>query len=203
VKSVWVFSTCFAFSLTAAADPPTIQLTATSCEQDMGCSRPAVERGDIKELRASSQLLKAKKPKRYAPSNVLDDKEATAWCEGKSDDGVGEWISIGFKTEQVIDGLLITPFFGKSIKLAKSNNRITTLDLIVDSKNYRVNTAPLTYNMCGSDDCAELNTSQQIHFGEPTKAKNITVYIREIERGSKYRDTCISTVKVLRPDPNE
>lgn len=56
---------------------------------------------------ASSVLEEPGKDKnQYSPVKAFDNKKETSWCEGKSDDGIGESIEVKFKPT-ILDGIRV------------------------------------------------------------------------------------------------
>src|SRR5262245_8367880 len=101
-----------------------------TCNQDMACSHEPVDRKKITKLTASSTLKDAKN--RYAAEMVLDSDESTAWCEGKNGPGVGESLVIELSEPVLIDRVLITPMYAKSLETVSANNRVKKLVLELD-----------------------------------------------------------------------
>jgi cell division septation protein DedD len=60
----------------------------------------------------------------YQPDNVLDQSIATAWIEGVSGPGVGEWIRFDFTREVKLNRIIITPGYFKTPELWEQNNRL-------------------------------------------------------------------------------
>jgi hypothetical protein len=178
------------------------EVMATSCVQDMSCEREPVDPAEFKWVRASSTLKGTRKnPKRYAATRAVDIKEKTAWCEGKAKSGLGERLVIKLKKPLTIDGVLVSPLFAKSIPAAKKNNRITAYILDFGVRAIRVKSAAFIIDVCGPppNSCPELNAPQQVSF-PALKTDSITLTIEKVERGAEYDDTCVSTLRLLKPD---
>ncbi len=62
----------------------------------------------------------------YQPGNVLDQSLATAWSEGVSGPGTGEWIRCDFNREVKLKRIIITPGYFKTPELWKQNNRLAS-----------------------------------------------------------------------------
>ncbi|HMF57568.1 MAG TPA: discoidin domain-containing protein [Pyrinomonadaceae bacterium] len=60
----------------------------------------------------------------YEASNVLDGSLLTAWVEGVSGPGVGQWIRCDFEREITLRAIRITPGYFKSPQLWTHNNRL-------------------------------------------------------------------------------
>jgi hypothetical protein len=55
---------------------------------------------------------------------VLDQSLATAWIEGASGPGIGEWIRCDFVREVKLNRIIITPGYFKTPGIWKQNNRL-------------------------------------------------------------------------------
>jgi hypothetical protein len=62
----------------------------------------------------------------YQPDNVLDQSLATAWIEGVSGPGIGEWIKCDFAREVKLKRIIITPGYFKTPGIWKQNNRLAS-----------------------------------------------------------------------------
>lgn len=62
----------------------------------------------------------------YQPGNVLDRSLATAWSEGVSGPGIGEWIRCDFDRDVRLKRIIITPGYFKTPELWKQNNRLAS-----------------------------------------------------------------------------
>lgn len=65
----------------------------------------------------------------YIAANVLDGSLTTAWVEGVSGPGVGEWIRLDFDLEVPLSRARITPGYFKSAKAWAHNNRVASATL--------------------------------------------------------------------------
>jgi hypothetical protein len=72
----------------------------------------------------ASSTLPPEKGNTYVASNVLDGSLLTAWAEGSSGPGVGEWIRCDFSREVKLRRILITPGYFKTTALWSQNNRL-------------------------------------------------------------------------------
>lgn len=60
----------------------------------------------------------------YEPGNVLDGRLMTAWAEGASGAGIGEWIRCDFGREVTLNRISIAPGYFKSPQIWARNNRL-------------------------------------------------------------------------------
>ncbi|WP_373483621.1 chitobiase/beta-hexosaminidase C-terminal domain-containing protein [Acetobacterium sp.] len=70
----------------------------------------------------------------YSPSNVLDQSDNTAWVEGVSGDGIGEYIELVYNGSQpiTINGFLIKNGYLKSVKAFNENGSPSELEVLVN-----------------------------------------------------------------------
>jgi hypothetical protein len=60
----------------------------------------------------------------YEPGNVLDGRLMTAWAEGASGAGIGEWIRCDFGHDVTLNRISIAPGYFKSPQIWARNNRL-------------------------------------------------------------------------------
>lgn len=123
----------------------------------------------------------------YNPERAFDFNRETAWVEGVSGDGIGEWIAVQSEHEQPLSGIEILNGFAKSRQTYFNNNRVKKI-LIEFSDGTSIN-AELED---GSD--MEL---QVIEFGREIITGSLKLTVLDIYPGEKYKDTCISEIRVF------
>lgn len=146
---------------------------------------------DLKNVKASSYLKD--KYHSYIPQGICRAfatgdtwwcwvKNNIPWVEGKTDDGIGEYIEFdverwGNSKKLVILNGYVNP---QKKNLYKENNRIKTAEVICDNKDsYTVN----------FNDCVEF-TEVQLN----KEYKHVKIVIKDVYKGSKYSDTCLTAV---------
>lgn len=154
---------------------------------------------DFKRLHAeratSTSFLESnwnKYQENYHPTYVLDDDPATAWVEGADGDGLGESLTIRvspLKKARAVR-LVITPGYQKSKALFAANGTPTALQLVVRDAS-DVTSASITLDL-------EPKWGQQT-FTVPLVAglASVTLTIKSVRAGTKYRDTCLSDVQLF------
>ncbi|OCL26593.1 hypothetical protein U472_11450 [Orenia metallireducens] len=139
----------------------------------------------VQDLEYSSYLISNNQPKlAYHPVNLTDEDRRTAWFEGVEGSGVGEYIVFKFLRPINIEGINIFNGYGKSSKLFYANNRIKTLEIVINKSDKNTITV------------ADVNKEQNIKF----KAKNVSelkLIIRDIYKGEVYNDTGFSEISFL------
>lgn len=150
--------------------------------------------GEKYAAHASSELKSANHA--YAANKVIPPSLGTAWCEGATGDGVGEWIELTLKTPMVSDGgfkLEILPGYASSPATYKKNNRPKRLAAII-------NDDPKTEREITLEDYAKF---QSFIFDETDEPVNtIRLRILEVYKGGQYSDTCITDISLWKW-PNE
>ncbi len=174
-----------------APPPPPLpsQLTAVAGKiATMG--GPLTNRG----IASASGALKEKSGMVHRASRVTDQQNSTAWCEGASDDGVGQWVELSVPCAQdtTITGIgMVAGYASKESTFSKNN---------------RVSSAQVTMHIGG-----EQKRSATVHFADTMKAQladlgkiscpagstmAVRVTIAGVHAGTKYKDTCISELAV-------
>lgn len=116
----------------------------------------------------------------YEAANVLDGSILTAWSEGASGAGIGEWIRCDFDREVNLRRILITPGYFKSTALWMQNNRLAAATFTFSDGTSRSYTFP------------DLQQEQRLDVGG-VKTSSVKMTIDKIYGGSVDReDTLIS-----------
>ena len=150
---------------------------------------------------ASSEL--EDKNGRYSIKNIIDERPETAWVEGKNDSGINEFITIGMseyiESDRVEDDYIYGSYkiekigiingYAKDENTYKQNNRVKKLLLKCNNEfsetHYRLYTLKDTMAM------------QYIEFDKPIFMDRIKFTIRDVYKGSKWDDTCISEIRIF------
>ncbi|HOP65082.1 MAG TPA: hypothetical protein PK358_11780 [Spirochaetota bacterium] len=100
---------------------------------------------------STSVLTEKNKPSDYyGPAKAFDGDIGTAWCEGKKDEGKGEFIWV--ETDPVkTEGVIVLNGFGKSRRLYFQNNRVKDYRLTIYpvKGKEKVITGRLEDDLCG------------------------------------------------------
>lgn len=130
--------------------------------------------GNIK----ASSILKASGNNTYGTSNLSDDNPQTAWVEGRSDYGIGEYIEFN----RAGDDMRIYNGYQKNEASFYNNSRVKTFKVYLDDNfvgNILLNDKPGQQN---------INIAQ---FGVESY-ETIKLEIKEVYPGKKWKDTAIS-----------
>ena len=132
---------------------------------------------------ASSHLIQ--KSMNYKVENVIDDNPSTAWIEGVSDDGIGQFIQFSSNNTFIVDKIDIINGFSKNQKTYMKNNRVKKVIIEFSDKSQQV------YEL--EDNNMEYQT---IDIGG-INTNSVKVIIQEVyTNGRVYKDTCISEISV-------
>ena len=132
---------------------------------------------------ASSHLIQ--KSMNYKVENVIDDNPSTAWIEGVSDDGIGQFIQFSSNNTFRVDKIDIINGFSKNQKTYMKNNRVKKVIIQFSDKSQQV------YEL--EDNNMEYQT---IDIGG-INTNSVKVIIQEVyTNGRVYKDTCISEISV-------
>ena len=132
---------------------------------------------------ASSHLIQ--KSMNYKVENVIDDNPSTAWIEGVSDDGIGQFIQFSSNNTFRVDKIDKINGFSKNQKTYMKNNRVKKVIIEFSDKSQQV------YEL--EDNNMEYQT---IDIGG-INTNSVKVIIQEVyTNGRVYKDTCISEISV-------
>lgn len=120
----------------------------------------------------------------YKPSNLVDGRLDTAWVEGKPGNGEGEWVVVDLGGERSVDGIELLNGYHKNQALFAKNNRVRGLEVSF-SNGYSAN-----YEL------GDHGGVQTLGFDAPQRASWVKLTIRSVYRGSKYKDTAISELRI-------
>ena len=116
----------------------------------------------------------------HSASKVLDGYVDTAWVEGGSGYGIGEYLRIGIPKGTVFHGIGIISGYQKSEDLFWKNSAPTSIIVGSGDVFYRIYLNP------------EYGYYEEFNLGELVSDGSFYVFIDNVRPGSKYMDTCIS-----------
>ncbi|ABZ93207.1 nicotine adenine dinucleotide glycohydrolase [Leptospira biflexa] len=128
-------------------------------------------------ITSTSQLQP--KTKKYIPVFAMDGKLKTSWVEGVEGEGVGETLQIKYKSPINFRSLSIYNGFGDP-KLWAANNRIKKLKITTETGNEEVVTLK------------DSLSRQVIEFKNEIRAKEISLTIQEVYKGTNTENTAIA-----------
>ena len=81
----------------------------------------------LKITATASSVRLAVQSNTYYAANAIDGQRSTAWIEGASGPGLGEWIRFDFDREIKLHRIVIQPGYFKSSQIWTQNNRLAAL----------------------------------------------------------------------------
>jgi hypothetical protein len=143
----------------------------------------------------ASSTLAAQGKHNYDVVNIKGDptrETLSPWAEGVEGDGIGENITLNVKRPLPLYGILIQPGYydyGNKEPWLK-NNRVAALEIALNDEHTFTENIP--------DELFE--RPYLIRVGDYTKPVNkIKLVIKGVHRGTQFRDTCISLIKLRAP----
>ena len=113
---------------------------------------------------------------------AMDGSSATAWVDGASGNGEGEWLRLDLGMDCHVSGMQLWSGYQKSESLFYKNSRPARIRITFSD---------------GSSMEADLTDTmgmQSISFGGDVVTSTITITIVSVYPGSAYTDTCISDI---------
>ena len=132
---------------------------------------------------ASSAAAQDRQGNTYGAENAVDGKLDTAWMAADNG-GENEWLTFQASSDQTLNGIQIANGLCTTEELYNQNNRITKVRLTFSD---------------GSTHEEELTGGAfdqrcVITFDEPIITSSVQITVLELEKGSRYNDTCISEI---------
>ncbi|MCP4136402.1 MAG: hypothetical protein GY754_35860 [bacterium] len=154
------------------------------------CTKDYAKLANIERINASS-ILNENKNVNFYPHNILkhnlykfpDNNITNPWIEGKTDEGIGEYIEIQFDRVVTFDKIAVINGFNNE-KWFNKNNRIKNLILEANGKRQT-----LTLK-----DTIKL---KEYELDDDICARSIKIIIGSIYKGTEFNDTCLSHIEFL------
>lgn len=164
-------------------DPEQIKMWGEECS--LYCAVSPTVRG--------SSSLKPSNGAKYGAAQGHDMDLSTAWVEGASDSGIGQWIEYTFSTmdmkesQLALTELIVFNGYRKNRDLWAKNGRIKSLTMTVNSKPY------------GTVELADAFRHQKVKIGSiPLRGRTRTTIrftIAAVYPGNKYTDTALTELE--------
>lgn len=164
-------------------------------------AKPAVaERATMRPLRPSaagescarngfetycvSSMLKPQYGNSYGAVNLFDGSTGTAWVEGASGNGIGEWITIEFEALRRVKSIHVQNGYQKSPDIFAKNNRVRQIRVLFSGGESQIFIL---------DDKL---SAQLLSLRPPVLAYWMQFIIDDVWAGNKYTDTAITKLLV-------
>ena len=154
----------------------------------------------ISHVAASSSLAPMNDPNStqmnyYTPDNTIDGRDDTAWVEGASGDGTGEWMQIGFVQPVRLYGAYIKNGYWKSDRRLIQNHRLSHIRVEfsdgASEEFYLTDPAEADFNALIQ------GQGERIDFSVPHDTTYIRIVILGTYSGTDGEDTCVSEIVVF------
>ncbi|MFM9938272.1 MAG: NADase-type glycan-binding domain-containing protein [Hyphomicrobiaceae bacterium] len=171
-------------SSTPAPRPPptTATVEARPAGPPIGGAAACADNGPIKYCVSSVLPTSGVNTGPYGPRGLFDGDPETAWVEGKSGDGVGEWIVLSWPDERQVAGFTIVNGYAKTSRHFEINGRVKRLQLEFSGGESIEVTLQDTV------------TEQRISVNPVVRSRWVRLRIGETYRGSRYPDTAITAL---------
>ncbi|MBJ7404406.1 MAG: caspase family protein [Bradyrhizobium sp.] len=164
-------------------------------------AKPAVaERATMRPLRPSaagescarngfetycvSSMLKPQYGNSYGAVNLFDGSTGTAWVEGASGNGIGEWITIEFEALRRVKSIHVQNGYQKSPDIFAKNNRVRQIRVLFSGGESQIFIL---------DDKL---SAQLLSLRPPVSTYWMQFIIDDVWAGNKYTDTAITKLLV-------
>ena len=171
----------------------------------------------LNNISATSELT-GKVPHQYAPWRAIDGNSDTSWVEGKNDDGIGESIFIYDLLGKGNPVLKIGIWSGcaKNSEIFLANNRphcvridFFDYDYAYNVKKYdiKILKSKKNINVISSYNLSLVDKNEMQYFDISEYGENnlyaVSITILSVYKGTKYRDTGISEIKLILKDGSD
>lgn len=131
-----------------------------------------------------SSMLKPQFGNSYGATNLFDASTGTAWVEGASGNGIGEWITIEFETVRRVKSIHVQNGYQKNPDIFAKNNRVRQLRMLFSGGESQIFIL---------DDKL---SAQLLSLRTPIAAYWMQFIIDDVWAGNKYTDTAITKLLV-------
>jgi hypothetical protein len=118
----------------------------------------------------------------YGSENLVDGEPATAWNEGSSGDGTGEWVEVALTGPADVSRVLLWNGYQHE-EAFETNNRVAELRLELSGMPF---VAPLL----------DVEGPQVVKLPQPVRTDRIRLVIERVYPGNRYNDAAISDLEI-------
>lgn len=140
--------------------------------------------GSIRSKLCVSSILGTQSGNTYSGANLADDNMNTAWVEGDAGDGLGEVLRFSFERPTAVNEILIANGYNKNKNVYLKNSRVRSF-------NVRTSTG-----FEGEIQVVDSGRFQVLNIPYLGDVNWLTLTLTSVHRGTKYRDTAISEVRL-------
>lgn len=141
----------------------------------------------------------------YAPDNVFIPCKADyglpwvqnlPWVEGKADDGIGEWIQFDVQDPNEWKDIIFDLIIDGDVTVSILNGYVHPEKQYLFYDNNRIKKATVYLDGVESFDLDFPDRVEFTEFTIPKTVKTVRLVIKEVYKGKKYSDTCITKIDV-------
>jgi hypothetical protein len=129
-------------------------------------------------------MLKPQFGNSYGVANLFDASTGTAWVEGASGSGIGEWITIEFEAPRRVKSIHVQNGYQKTPDIFAKNNRVRQIRLQFSGGESQTFTLDDKFS------------AQLLTLRSPVTAYWLQFVIDDVWAGNKYTDTAITKLLV-------
>lgn len=141
----------------------------------------------------------------YRPENVfipckhewaLPWVQNLPWVEGKADEGIGEWIQFDIQDPNEWKDIIFDLIIDGDVTVSILNGYVHPEKQYLFYDNNRIKKATVYLDGVESFDIDFPDRVEFTEFTIPNTVKTVRLVIKEVYRGAKYNDTCITKIDV-------
>jgi hypothetical protein len=125
----------------------------------------------------------------YEAANVLDGDEETAWSEGVSGDGVGEWIELELNGAGEVSRLVIWNGYQKGEQF-EDNARVDRVRIELGDRRFDA-------------DLLDVRGPQAVDLPQTVRTDRVRLTIMSVHEGRRYADAALSGIELRGPPAEE
>ena len=122
----------------------------------------------------------------YTADKAFDNDMSTCWVEGSEGNGIGESITVIFDDIYEINEISLWNGLCTNKELFEKNSRLRIISVLISDGS--------SYDFECSDGWDNRNVS--FSFDSEVATSSVTIIIKSVYEGSKYKDTCISEIGI-------
>jgi hypothetical protein len=173
--------------LTSVPDYAGRQIAVERIEAVSGPAEAARNLTPFAETDASS-FLPTDRGGQYQPWMAVDNLLDTAWVEGVTGPGIGEWITLTFPDTIEVHSISLDVGYDRDDDSFFANNRVKKVTLVFS------NGEELDLDL---DDTRGMQTIPLVRAPGPNiEATYVEIIIKDIYPGTKYDDTCLAEIEI-------
>lgn len=132
-----------------------------------------------------SSVLPAQFGNSYSPANLFRGPDSVSWVEGRSGQGIGEWITVEFDEPRTVISILLKNGYQKNADIYGKNSRVRRMKVqFSGGEGFDINPQD------------RHGMAEVFKLAAPVKAAWVKFTIDDVYPGNKYSDTAITKLVV-------